>query len=234
MGQFNALLVSLYSAIATVWKEIEVDLGIISWILDRGKDFAMEKIRQIGQEYIRQTRPLLVREKGVNLYDSPKEFEGYEVIHMKTMITPARPQLWFDSLRIPCDNISAYWISLRHLSDMKGPKDASRIDRWIGNNSPWKVNANFLDFLMSSKEFIPGDWPTFLAGGKNAYFCFFGTHYSRKDVDFAEFGYYIRFMRYFPDRACWVEGFLSIKELEKIWDNVVFVSYYNQKFPEYM
>ncbi len=228
MGQFNALLVSLYSAIAAVWKEIEVDLGIISWILDRGKEFAMEKIRQIGQEYIRQTRPLKSVNR-VDLYGCQETlFSNYKLARIDRWMTGAIVELWFDGVRIPENpgfSDSSYRLVRPSLIPDVGDKSSLEVLGVLTGPGPgkavagdaWRANDLLLDAFLTNEELVLEDWKNICYAGQHAYFCFFGSVYTQgwnghDPRDSAS----IRFMRYDPVADKWETGFISMKEIKAL------------------
>ena len=229
MGQFNALLVSLYSAIATVWKEIEVDLGIISWILDNGKDFAMEKVRQIGREYIRQIRPLQSVQK-IDLYGCREEtaFHNYKLARIDRWMTGAIIELWFDGVRIPENpgfSDSSYRLVRPNLIPNLGDKSPQEVLGVLAGLGPgkaaagatWRASDLLLDAFLSNEELILEEWKNICYAGQHAYFCFFGSIYAEERAghdprDSAS----VRFMRYDPITDKWTTGFLSMKEVRTL------------------
>lgn len=152
VGQFVAVFVTLFSVITATLKKIKVGPEIIEWVTTgSGKDFFVQKLKEIGAEFLSSTAPILRAVIDTNI--NPRLPFAGATIEKHARVGKVTIEKRADGLYIDGKKVGLY-LSERQLNGqtIKGYELRTELD-----DKP-VLSASILDFLMAHPEFIPEDW----------------------------------------------------------------------------
>lgn len=208
LGRFFALVNNIFKLFRDSWKELGLEVGeVIEWLTTSGIHYFEEKIKEVGLEFKRFNRPLDVTNVSVDLYKQPTStVPDTRVVKHRAMMSNTHFELWWDGLRIHCNQGSIDYT--RRVIDVKlAPAKIEPTDEEPGyvhslrlailtprkpteDPEPY-ANVNLLRALMTEPHMIPIRWKEMRIGDKKPYFCFFGTIFGSNDGPGKEFFYYM-------------------------------------------
>ena len=192
VGQFVATLVKLFSVITATFKQMKVDAELIEWLIGSGKDFFVNKLKEIGTEFQRQMVPIL--KEIIDTDPDPCLPFGDAKIEKHARVGKVTIELRIDGCLYLDGKKVVLFRSERQMigRGVKGYELLTELD-----NQP-VLSASILDFLMSHQEFIPESWKKD-ENGNTIFIFFWGTEYRDSDGSF-----YVRCLYW--NKGTWHEG----------------------------
>ncbi|MFA6593664.1 MAG: hypothetical protein WCT16_00210 [Candidatus Buchananbacteria bacterium] len=176
VGQFVAALVNLFSVITVTLKKIKVGAEVIDWATGPGKSFFVKKLKEIGEEFLRQTTPIL--RAVIDTNNDPRLPFANATIEKHARQGKISIEKRFDGLYLDGQKVVLYR-STRQIgqSSIIGYELRKDID-----GQP-VLSASVLDFIMANKEYIPEEWKEKDEKGNIILIFFWDTIFRRSDGD---------------------------------------------------
>ncbi len=175
VGQFVAALVKLFSVITETLKKAKVGAEVIDWATGPGKSFFVQKLKEIGAEFLRQITPILKAVIDTDI--DPRLPFGGALIEKHVRQGKISIEKRVDGLYIDGQKVILYR-STRQINgrSVVGYELRKEVDGQL------ILSASILDFLLANKEYIPEEWKERDENGNVVYIFFWATIFRRSDV----------------------------------------------------
>ncbi|MFA5124562.1 MAG: hypothetical protein WC473_01895 [Patescibacteria group bacterium] len=174
VGQFVAALANLFSLIAATLKKIKVGAEVIDWATGPGKSFFVEKLKEIGEEFLRQTTPIL--RAVIDTDNDPRPPFTDATVEKHARQGKISIEKRFDGLYIDGQKVVLYRSTLQ----VNGRFIVGHELRKELDGRP-VLSASVLDFLRANQEYIPEEWKEKNEKGNIIFIFFWGTIFRRSD-----------------------------------------------------
>ena len=168
VGQFVAILISVFTIIRNALKKMGVGVEILEWLISDGKEFFTETLKQLGEKFLETQRVKVLSDTAilVNL-DAPLvlPFDGAE-IEFRVGSSWVKVEKRSDGLYIDGHKVILY-LSERQ----KNGKTIKGYELREELSGKLVLHPNILDALLEHPQLIPEDWKR--DGSGNIQFIFF-------------------------------------------------------------
>lgn len=194
VGQFVAVFVTLFSVITATLKKIKVGPEIIEWVTTgSGKDFFVQKLKEIGAEFLSSTAPILRAVIDTNI--NPRLPFAGATIEKHARVGKVTIEKRADGLYIDGKKVILY----RSQRQMDGKAIRGYELRMELDGQP-VLSASILDFLIVHPEYIPEEWKEKDKNGNIILIFFWATIYCDSGG-----GFFVRCLYWYD--GVWSEGY---------------------------